>query len=168
LVPVSVPKPWGQEIWHSGVEKRATSRVALLTPRGLSVEVPLPYVEIALEIARPERQSALVLLKELDPFDVPYYGELYTEIHLQKSLDNETWVTVQVITPNLGTSSSTAQTVTFSLAEDSEIDNPPPLIEANSYIRIGISLDFPPGVATSTGINFTRLDIHNYDLCNII
>jgi hypothetical protein len=85
LVPVSVPKPWGQEIWHSGVEKRATSRVALLTPRGLSVEVPLPYVEIALEIARSEPQSALVLLKELDPFDVPFYGELYTEIHLQKS-----------------------------------------------------------------------------------
>jgi hypothetical protein len=85
LVPVSVPKPWGQEIWHSGVEKRGTSRVELLTPSGLSVQVPLPYVELALEIARPEHQSALVLLKELDPFDVPYYGELYTEIHLQKS-----------------------------------------------------------------------------------
>jgi hypothetical protein len=85
LVPVSVPKPWGQEIWHSGVEKRGTSRVELLTPGGLSVQVPLPYVELALEIAQPERRSALVLLKELDPFDVPYYGELYTEIHLQKS-----------------------------------------------------------------------------------
>lgn len=85
LIPVAVPKPWGREIWYSGAEKRGTSRVALKTPEGSPVEVALPFVEIALGIALVDRQSALVLLKELDPFDVPFYGELYTEIHLQKS-----------------------------------------------------------------------------------
>jgi hypothetical protein len=95
LVAIKVPKPWGQEIWHSGVEKRGVSLVRL--PEcpdstgipdhngGATVDVPLPLVELALGVAQDEPRSSVVLLKELDPFDVPYYGELYTEIHTKKS-----------------------------------------------------------------------------------
>jgi len=88
-----------------------------------------------------------------------------TGIHLQKSSDNLTWENVKMKDPLLSRLPSEAQIVTFSLAEDSETDNPPPLIEAGSYIRIGISLDIIGVDSTRSGIHFTRLDIHNYDLC---
>jgi hypothetical protein len=88
LTPTHVPKPWGQEIWHSGVEARGVSRVGVPVSDHADAEklsVSLPLVELALGLACAEQRSALVLLKELDPFDVTFYGELYTEVHHQKS-----------------------------------------------------------------------------------
>lgn len=87
LVPTHVAKPWGQEIWYTGVETRGVSCTALPTQPGheAQVLVPLPYVELALGSACRQKRSSVVLLKELDPFDVPFYGELYTEVHTEKA-----------------------------------------------------------------------------------
>ena len=79
LQPISIPKPWGQEIWYTGIEKRG---VAEIGERGRSV--PLPW----LLAAAPQRLSGGVqqpiLLKILDPLPEPVFGDLYFELHRQK------------------------------------------------------------------------------------
>lgn len=79
--PLTVPKPWGKEIWYTGVEARGVCEV--VTPN--RSRVPLPHLELALGIARPESASALPLVKELDPSPFHFLGELYTELHEQKA-----------------------------------------------------------------------------------
>lgn len=79
--PLTVQKPWGKEIWYTGVEARGVCEVVTRD----RVHVPLPHFELALGIARTEASSALPLLKELDPSPAPFLGELYTELHEQKA-----------------------------------------------------------------------------------
>ena len=79
LLPISIPKPWGQEIWYTGIEKRGVAEVG---PRGRSV--PLPWL---LAVA-PKRLTGgvqqPVLLKILDPLPEPVFGDLYFELHREK------------------------------------------------------------------------------------
>ncbi|WP_308367817.1 MULTISPECIES: hypothetical protein [unclassified Microbulbifer] len=80
LQPVSVPKPWGREIWYSGIEQRGQSGVG--EPGRL---VPLPWLLAAL----PRRFAAgdergINLLKILDPLPDEVYGDLYFEMHEEK------------------------------------------------------------------------------------
>jgi len=80
LETVSIAKPWGQEIWYTGIEERGVSRVT----DGLS-SVPLPWV---LSVA-PRRLAAnceqkINLLKILDPLSEAVYGDLYFELHKEK------------------------------------------------------------------------------------
>lgn len=93
---VTVPKPWGEEIWYTGVEKRGVCGLFLsgisdqnpaivTTSDEPEQSVPLPFLELALGCACPESKSSLPLLKELLPFDQPFYGELYTEVHTEKA-----------------------------------------------------------------------------------
>lgn len=80
LDPVKIPKPWGREIWYTGIEARGQSNVmaqGLLTP--------LPWV-LAL---MPNYLAAgcskkIILLKTLDPLPDEIYGDLYFELHEQK------------------------------------------------------------------------------------
>ena len=81
LLPLQIPKPWGHEVWYSGVEKRGVCKAHCLD--GLELEIP--FVELALGRADPEEQCSFILLKELVPFALPFYGELYTELHEKKS-----------------------------------------------------------------------------------
>lgn len=79
LVPVVIPKPWGREIWYTGIEARGQSGVA-----GEGGQMPLPWL---LSIAREEVLGArgkLSLLKMLDPLPDPVYGDLYFELHETK------------------------------------------------------------------------------------
>ena len=79
LQPVSIPKPWGREIWYTGIEQRGVVTVGA-PGRG----VPLPW----LLAAAPRRLTGGVpqpiLLKILDPLPEPVVGDLYFELHREK------------------------------------------------------------------------------------
>lgn len=80
LAPCIVPKPWGREIWYTGIEARGRARV-----RSDTGETELPYalgmfpVPIVGEDERPP-----VLLKALDPLPQEVVGDLYLEVHREK------------------------------------------------------------------------------------
>ena len=94
LQAVSIEKPWGQELWFTGIEERGVSRV---TDGFFST--PLSWV---LSVA-PRRLTAnceqqINLLKILDPLPEEVYGDLYFELHEEKRevyvvthIDRDAW-----------------------------------------------------------------------------
>ena len=80
LAPIAIAKPWGQEIWYTGIEARGQSGFS----DGIS-SVPMPWL-LALLPTRllGARQASLNLLKILDPLPEPVYGDLYFELHEEK------------------------------------------------------------------------------------
>lgn len=94
LRPLSISKPWGREIWYTGIEARGVATVS----DGIH-QVPLPWL---LAVA-PQRychslQRRLILLKILDPLPDVVFGDLYFELHREKrevyvvtSVDAEAW-----------------------------------------------------------------------------
>jgi hypothetical protein len=94
LQAINIAKPWGQEIWYTGMEERG---VALMTAQGLVA--PLPWVLSALpkRLCGDQLQS-LVLLKILDPLPQAVFGDLYFELHQEKrevyvvtAVDEDAW-----------------------------------------------------------------------------
>jgi len=80
LRPESIAKPWGREIWFTGVERRGVCRFA----RGRFV-CPIPWLQAVLpDEAAGAPGQGLVLLKILDPSPRPETGELYFELHRRK------------------------------------------------------------------------------------
>jgi len=80
LLPVAIPKPWGQEIWYTGIERRG---VAAVGTEALSL--PLPWLLAAApRRLRGAAEHELILLKILDPLPDEVYGDLYFELHRQK------------------------------------------------------------------------------------
>ena len=80
LSSVSIAKPWGQEIWFTGIEERGVSAAS-----DGSAQVPLPWVLSVFPTALCScRQRSLILLKILDPLPQPVVGDLYFELHQQK------------------------------------------------------------------------------------
>lgn len=80
LSPVTVPKPWGREIWYSGVERRGVCGFV-----GGGGRSPIPWLQAVV----PERRlgvvaEPLVLLKILAPHPQPVIGDLYFELHEEK------------------------------------------------------------------------------------
>jgi hypothetical protein len=75
LVPVAIPKPWGQELWFTGIESRGLSAV-----RGTTGHTPLPWA-LSMGLGMP---ATPILLKILDPWPDPIYGDLYLELHAIK------------------------------------------------------------------------------------
>ncbi len=94
LLPVPVPKPWGQEIWYTGVEARGVCRFG-----GPDGSVPIPWLQAALpDRAAGEGGRPPVLLKILDPSPEEVTGDLYFELHEAKRevyvvtrIDPEAW-----------------------------------------------------------------------------
>ena len=94
LCPVQVAKPWGQEIWYSGVEERGLCRFA-----AGGGESPIPWLQAVLpEATAGDPGEALVLLKVLDPSPEEVTGDLYFELHQEKRevyvvthIDPEAW-----------------------------------------------------------------------------
>ncbi len=78
LAPVHIPKPWGQEIWFTGIEERGESEVVLSDGRR-----PLSEF-LALDPDNLTAGRPLLLLKILDPLVQPVRGDLYFEVHEQK------------------------------------------------------------------------------------
>ncbi|MFT5693189.1 MAG: hypothetical protein ACI92E_002525 [Oceanicoccus sp.] len=78
--PISIPKPWGKEIWYTGIEERG---VASFTAQGFTS--PIPWVLSTLPSAFcGNSQRELILLKILDPYPDPAFGDLYFELHQKK------------------------------------------------------------------------------------
>lgn len=79
LKPVHIPKPWGQEIWYTGIEVRGVSQV--VSDSGIT---PLDWA-IALDHARAlGAHQQPTLLKILDPLPDDVFGDLYFELHERK------------------------------------------------------------------------------------
>ena len=84
-----IPKPWGREIWYTGIESRGVSRV--ITPTG---DTELPYALGMFPVpVIGEKEAPPLLLKILDPLPDPVYGDLYLEVHREKW---ETYVVLSV------------------------------------------------------------------------
>ena len=94
LAPIHIPKPWGQEIWYTGIEARGQAGVMA----GVG-SIPLPWLLdlMSAQIGLPER-AAPILLKVLDPLADEIYGDLYFELHQEKqevyvvtNVDKDAW-----------------------------------------------------------------------------
>ena len=80
LVPVTIPKPWGREIWYTGIEARGLSGLGDNTR-----SIPLPWLlALAGDRVLGAGCQAINLLKILDPRPEPVYGDLYLELHEKK------------------------------------------------------------------------------------
>jgi len=80
LLPTHIAKPWGREIWFTGVERRGVCDFA--SPGG---RTPIPWLQAVLpEDAIGAAGEPLVLLKILDPVPRPVTGDLYFELHETK------------------------------------------------------------------------------------
>lgn len=80
LQPVHIPKPWGQEIWYTGIEARGLSRVG-----SAACAIPLPWLlAAASEKVLGHADAVPPLLKILDPLPDEVYGDLYLEMHEEK------------------------------------------------------------------------------------
>ncbi|MEX2489837.1 MAG: hypothetical protein WD356_09975 [Pseudomonadales bacterium] len=78
LETVVVPKPWGREIWYTGIEARGVCKI-----KG----TPIPWLlSMAPELLAGHQQDVEpILLKILDPLPDEVYGDLYFELHEQKT-----------------------------------------------------------------------------------
>ena len=94
LSPVTVPKPWGREIWYSGVEQRGVCSFACGGGRS-----PIPWLRAVVpDGGLGAAAEPLVLLKILAPHPQPVVGDLYFELHEEKrevyvvtGIDPEAW-----------------------------------------------------------------------------
>ena len=91
---VSISKPWGQEIWLTGIEERG---VAGITDG--KYDSPIPWIlALAPKALTDHKEKELILLKILDPVPEEVYGDLYFEMHKKKqevyivtNIDKSAW-----------------------------------------------------------------------------
>ena len=89
LLPSYIAKPWGREIWYTGVEQRGVCDFATANGR-----TPIPWLQAVLpQRTVGESGRPLILLKILDPAPQPVTGDLYFELHEEK---REVYVVTQV------------------------------------------------------------------------
>lgn len=94
LEPIAIPKPWGREIWYTGIEARGQSRVS-----DGEYSIPLPWLlEAFPKLLSAGKQRELNLLKVLDPLPEEVFGDLYFEQHQEKQevyvvthVDEQAW-----------------------------------------------------------------------------
>ncbi len=92
LAPVAIPKPWGQEIWYTGMEARGVSQV-IVDGSHLPLDAYLGEDPAALC-----NHADVLLLKILDPAPTAVTGDLYFEVHENKqevyvvaAVDKQAW-----------------------------------------------------------------------------
>ncbi|MBE8717135.1 hypothetical protein C4F51_08035 [Cellvibrio sp. KB43] len=84
LKPVFIAKPWGREVWYTGIEVRGQS---LIEAQGQVIPLPWLLAVFPFVLANEELQQVaddLILLKILDPLPDDVYGDLYFEVHDEK------------------------------------------------------------------------------------
>ncbi len=88
LTPVHIEKPWGQEIWYSGIEARGISLI-----NGTPISWVMDIYGTMLGCP-----DTPLLLKILDPYPTENLGDLYFEMHEQKievyvvtAINREAW-----------------------------------------------------------------------------
>ena len=92
LIPVHIQKPWGQEIWYTGMEARGESLVQYGDE-----QLPIS-VYLNADPAGTTANQPLLLLKVLDPSPKEVVGDLYFEVHETKQevyivthIDHDAW-----------------------------------------------------------------------------
>ena len=89
LKTIDIEKPWGKEIWYTGIEKRGLSSVT----DGIN-DAPLPWIlSVAPNRLAAGKEKQINLLKILDPLPDPAFGDLYFELHEKKQ---EVYVVVDI------------------------------------------------------------------------
>ena len=78
LVPVRIAKPWGAEIWFTGLEERGESQVETSAGR-IGIGAYLDAIDLL-----HDGRAGVLLLKVLDPKPAEVAGDLYFEVHEQK------------------------------------------------------------------------------------
>jgi|TARA_B110000902_G_scaffold266049_1_gene352343 hypothetical protein len=78
---LAIKKPWGQEIWFTGVEERGVCK--LTSSNNVNVLLPL-LTELLPNTLLAQSHGELILLKILDPLPRPVVGDLYFELHEKK------------------------------------------------------------------------------------
>ncbi|MGH1441400.1 MAG: hypothetical protein ACRBBR_14895 [Cellvibrionaceae bacterium] len=94
LQPIDIPKPWGKEVWYTGIEERGQSLVS-----DGHYSIPLPWLlSIGEKYWLDQTHNSLILLKILDPLPEPVFGDLYFEMHEEKrevyvvtNVDKQAW-----------------------------------------------------------------------------
>lgn len=87
---IHIPKPWGQEIWYTGIEERGVCGIQT---------IPLPWLlDVFGALLTGTNDLTPILLKILDPLPDEVYGDLYFELHNEKRevyvvthVDNRAW-----------------------------------------------------------------------------
>jgi hypothetical protein len=87
---IHIPKPWGQEIWYTGIEQRGVCGIQT---------IPLPWLlDVFGALLTGTNDVTPILLKILDPLPDEIYGDLYFELHNEKRevyvvthVDNRAW-----------------------------------------------------------------------------
>ena len=94
LNPIAIAKPWGQEIWYTGIEARGQSQ---FTDGEFASAIPWLLSAAPTKLAG-ARHQGLNLLKILDPLSEPVFGDLYFELHEEKqevyvvtNISSESW-----------------------------------------------------------------------------
>jgi len=80
LEPCIVDKPWGREVWYTGIEERGRSFVRSETGR---TELPYALGMFPASLIG-EQERAPVLIKALEPLPEEVLGDLYLEVHREK------------------------------------------------------------------------------------
>ncbi|WGL59656.1 hypothetical protein QEJ31_14080 [Pigmentibacter sp. JX0631] len=97
FIPINILKPWGQEIWFTGVEKRGVAKVI---PVDGDISIPIPWIFQALPstlLGKQFEERQLILVKILEPISEKVYGDLYYELHTEK---NEVYVVTKINSPS--------------------------------------------------------------------
>ncbi len=81
LKPVHIPKPWGQEIWFTGIEERGIAQIQVKDQESIILPILLATLGKG---ATSNPASPPILLKILDPKPNPKTGSLYFELHQEK------------------------------------------------------------------------------------
>ena len=82
LVSIDIPKPWGKEVWFTGIEKRGISKVM---PHGATRNFRLStLIKVFGQKFLENLSPSPILLKILAPHDDPNFGNLYYELHNEK------------------------------------------------------------------------------------
>lgn len=86
MQPKTIIKPWGKEVWYSGIEERGVCLVKSITN---DLTSPLPYVIEVLNVFNSETNSKknnkkIILTKRLVPLPEKEKGNLYYELHQKK------------------------------------------------------------------------------------
>ena len=83
LEPVKITKPWGSEIWYTGIECRGQSKLS--SDLSLKLSTPLPWlIDLLPQTLCGNLNPQLILLKILDPLADDVFGDLYFEMHQLK------------------------------------------------------------------------------------
>ena len=79
LSPIDIEKPWGKEVWYTGIEERGISKIGQNSFYRISTLIKV-FGKNFLETS----SSQPILLKILAPNSSKKYGNLYYELHTEK------------------------------------------------------------------------------------